>query len=489
MKKSLLFVRYLLLLLIVFGLYLGYNTWRFQSNQLQFDPMVTTNIPSTAIEHFAKAIRIKTISPENPADFDSLAFIQFNDFLKNTYPLADSLLEKKRINRFSHIYKWEGSEPSLKPVILMAHLDVVPVSREDLPDWGQPPFAGNIVNDTLWGRGTIDNKIGVIGLMEAVDHLLKNNYQPKRTLYLSFGHDEEIGGLNGAKMIVDYLKKENIQAEFVLDEGGTISQGIIPGIEKNVALIGIAEKGYVSLELSIKKEGGHSSMPEKETAIDILAAAIVKIKTNPFPAKIAGPIEGFIESLGPEMGLLNRIIFANRSLFSSIITAVYEKTASGNALVRTTISPTIFTSGIKDNILPQTAKATVNFRILSGESSAFVIERVKAVIDDPRIQIEKGRMQSEPSKVSSTNSFGYNNIHKTIAQIYQGTLVAPYLVVGGTDAKHFESIASDIYRFSPMVITRGNIKSFHGLNERIAIRDIENGIRFYQQLIQNSTKE
>jgi len=290
-------------------------------------------------------------------------------------------------------------------------------------------------------------------------------------------------------MIVDYLKKENIQAEFVLDEGGTISQGIIPGIEKNVALVGIAEKGYVSLELSIKKEGGHSSMPEKETAIDILAAAIVKIKTNPFPAKIAGPIEGFIESLGPEMGLLNRIIFANRSLFSSIITAVYEKTTSGNALVRTTISPTIFTSGIKDNILPQTAKATVNFRILSGESSAFVIERVKAVIDDPRIQIEKGRMQSEPSKVSSTNSFGYNNIHKTIAQIYQETLVAPYLVVGGTDAKHFEPIASDIYRFSPMVITRGNIKSFHGLNERIAIRDIENGIRFYQQLIQNSTKE
>ena len=243
------------------------------------------------------------------------------------------------------------------------------------------------------------------------------------------------------------------------------------------------------MELSIKKEGGHSSMPEKETAIDILAAAIVKIKTNPFPAKIAGPIEGFIESLGPETGLLNRIIFANRSLFSCIITAVYEKTASGNALARTTISPTIFTSGIKDNILPQTAKATVNFRILSGESSAFVIERVKAVIDDPRIQIEKGRMQSEPSKVSSTNSFGYNNIHKTIAQIYQETLVAPYLVVGGTDAKHFESIASDIYRFSPMVITRGNIKSFHGLNERIAIRDIENGIRFYQQLIQNSTKE
>lgn len=488
MKKSHLFFRYLCLLLVIFGFYISFTTWRFESVQLQLPPLATTEISQTAIDHFSEAIRIKTISPENPDAFDSLPFVQFNQFLKSTYPLVDSLLEKKHINNFSHLYKWEGTDTRLKPVILMAHLDVVPVSTEDLIDWKYPPFKGSIVNDTLWGRGTIDNKIGVIGLMEAVDALLKKNYQPKRTLYLSFGHDEEIGGIKGAKKIVDYLKKENIVAEFVLDEGGTISQGIIPGIEKNVALIGIAEKGYVSLELSIKKEGGHSSMPEKETAIDLLAAAIVKIKSNPFPARITDPIEGFIKSLGPEMGLMNRIIFANQGIFSSLITGVYEKTAAGNALVRTTISPTLFNSGIKDNILPQTAKATVNFRILPGESSSSVMEHVKHLIDDPRIDIRKGRMQSEPSKVSSTQSSGYKNIHKAIAQSFPETLVAPYLVVGGTDAKHFESISTDIYRFSPMVINKGNIKSFHGLNERISIQDIENGIRFYQQLIQNSTE-
>jgi carboxypeptidase PM20D1 len=172
----------------------------------------------------------------------------------------------------------------------------------------------------------------------------------------------------------------------------------------------------------------------------------------------------------------------------SFLPGVYEKTAAGNALVRTTISPTLFNSGIKDNILPQTAKATVNFRILPGESSSSVMERVKYLIDDPRIDIRKGRMQSEPSKVSSTQSSGYKNIHKAITQSFPETLVAPYLVVGGTDAKHFESISTDIYRFSPMVINKGNIKSFHGLNERISIQDIENGIRFYQQLIQNSTE-
>ena len=370
----------------------------------------------------------------------------------------------------------------------MAHLDVVPVIEENLPDWKHPPFAGKVVNDTLWGRGTIDDKIGLIGLLEATERLLEAGYQPQRSLYLSFGHDEEIGGLQGAKVIVDYLKDQGVEAEYVLDEGGTISQGIIPGITKDVALIGVAEKGYVSLELSVKKEGGHSSMPEKESAIDLLAAAIVKVKSQPFPTKLAGPIAGFIEYLGPEMGGFNRFIFANRWLFGSIITGVYEKTGSGNALVRTTTAPTIFNAGVKDNVIPQNAKATINFRILSGEDSNSVMERVKALINDPRIQVKKGRMQSEPSKVSAINSFGFQQLQGTIAEVYPDALVAPFLVIAGTDAKHFEPIAQDIYRFSPMIINPTNIKSFHGLNERIAVNDFKQAVRFYHRLIENSTK-
>ena len=371
----------------------------------------------------------------------------------------------------------------------MAHLDVVPVIEENLTDWKQPPFDGKVVNDTLWGRGAIDDKIGVIGLLEATERLLKEGYKPERTLYLSFGHDEEIGGLKGAKVIVEHLKAQGVEAEYVLDEGGTISQGIIPGITKDVALIGVAEKGYVSLELSVKKEGGHSSMPEKESAIDILSAAVVKVKSQPFPAKLAGPIAGFIEYLGPEMSGINRFIFANRWLFSSIITGVYEKTGSGNALVRTTTAPTIFNAGVKDNVIPQNAKATINFRIMSGEDSNSVMERVKKLINDPRIKIEKGRMQSEPSKVSSTNSFGFRQLQSTIAEVYPDALVAPFLVIAGTDAKHFEPIANDIYRFSPMIINPNNIKSFHGLNERIAVKDFKQAVRFYHRLIENSTKK
>ena len=462
---------------------------QFSSKQISKEKISTIAIDEATIERFSNALKIKTISPENPKDFDSLSFNKFNHYLETTYPLADSLLVKKQFGYYSHLYQWEGTDPNLKPVVLMAHLDVVPVIEENLTDWKLPPFDGKVVNDTLWGRGTIDDKIGVIGLLEATERLLKEGYKPERTLYLSFGHDEEIGGLKGAKVIVEHLKAQGVEAEYVLDEGGTISQGIIPGITKDVALIGVAEKGYVSLELSVKKEGGHSSMPEKESAIDILSAAIVKVKSQPFPAKLAGPIAGFIEYLGPEMSGINRFIFANRWLFNSIITGVYEKTGSGNALVRTTTAPTIFNAGVKDNVIPQNAKATINFRIMSGEDSNSVMERVKKLINDPRIKIEKGRMQSEPSKVSSTNSFGFRQLQSTIAEVYPDALVAPFLVIAGTDAKHFEPIANDIYRFSPMIINPNNIKSFHGLNERIAVKDFKQAVRFYHRLIENSTKK
>lgn len=480
---------FLLLGILILLLFMGYKTTQFSSKQIQVKSLAEETLPAGALDRFGAALRIPTISPEHPKDFDSLAFYRFNDYLTTNYPLTDSLLEKQRFNEFSHLYKWTGTQPELKPVVLMAHLDVVPVIEENLSDWRQPPFEGKIVNDTLWGRGTIDDKIGVIGILEATEALLKKDYQPQRTLFLSFGHDEELGGRRGAKVIVEHLKEKGVQAEFVLDEGGTISQGIIPGMEKDVALVGIAEKGYVSLELSVKKEGGHSSMPEKASAIDILSAAVVKLKNNPFPAKLAGPTERFIEFLGPEMGWLNRFVFANRRLLSPLITAVYEQSATGNALVRTTTAPTLFHAGVKDNVIPQSAKATVNFRILPGESSDDVMANAKAIIEDPRISIQKGSILSEPSTISRTESRGFQTLWTTIGEIYPETLVAPYLVVGGTDAKHFEPIATDIYRFSPMVIHPGNIKSFHGLNERIAVADFKKTVQFYQRLMVNSLSE
>lgn len=471
---------------ILFVAYLLVNTFNFESKQISVTSVAPVQIPNSSIHNFAEAIRIKTVSPENLADFDSIQFTKFNTFLKETYPLADSLLEHQTFNTFSHLYKWQGADTSLKPIILMGHLDVVPVIEKNVSEWKENPWAGTIKKDTLWGRGTIDDKVGVIGLLEAVELLLQQNFNPKRTLYFAFGHDEEIGGRKGAVTMAKYLKDEGVRAEYILDEGGVVSEGLVPGMTKEVALIGVAEKGYLSLNLGVRIEGGHSSMPGKETSIDVMSNAITRLKNNPLPSKITAPLKEFMDYIGPEMPFTNKIVFANKGVLSPLLLNVYESSASGNAQIRTTTSPTIFNSGVKDNIIPLTASATVNFRVLPETTTNDVITHVKEVIDDDRITIEKGGFFSEPSKHSSPEAAQFKIINTTILQLFPEVIVTPYLVVGGTDARHYNEISDHIYRFSPIHLNKSNQKSFHGLNERVAISDFHDAIAFYVQLIKNS---
>lgn len=483
MKKAL---YTLLLLLVLFVIYLLINTFTFKSKQVKFEQVASIEIEDTSVTNFIEALKIKTISPEDIANFDSTSFQTFSDFLAKTYPLSDSLLNKKTFNNYSFLYKWKGTDDHLKPVILMAHLDVVPAIKENLSDWKAQPFSGKVINDTIWGRGAIDDKISVIGLLESTELLLKQGYKPKRTIYFAFGHDEEIGGEYGAKTIANYLKSQNVTAEYVLDEGGSFTRNLVPDIKQDVALIGIAEKGFLSLKLSTNIEGGHSSMPEKESAIDVLASAVSKLKNNPLPSKITPPIEGFITHLGPEMPFVNKLVFANSGIFNPVIRGIYEKKSSSNALVRTTTSPTLFHSGIKDNVIPKNAYAVVNFRLLPGDNYNSIYKHVSTTINDKRINIDTSGFYNEPSAVSSTDSMGFKTVHQTIVQLYPNALVSPYLVVGATDSRHFKDITNNIYRFLPIIISDKNIKSFHGVNERIAISDYKNAINFYVQLIKNS---
>lgn len=476
----------ILLVVICTVAYLLFNMYAAKSKQLSVDSIERISIDKGLVSRFSAAIQIPTISPENPKDFDSIQFDRFNEFLALNYPLSDSLLDHKVFNTYSHLFLWKGSEPSLKPVIFLAHSDVVPVIEKNKVYWKEEPFSGLVKNDTIWGRGCVDDKNGVIGLMESVEHLLHKGFQPERDVYISIGHDEEINGLKGAQAIASYLSEQGIQAEFIMDEGGTMTSGMVPGIEKDVALIGIAEKGSVSLKLTIQLEGGHSSMPANETSIDVLSKAIARLKSNPFPATISAPVEGFLTYLGPEMPFVNRLAFANKTLFEPIIISIYEASNTTNALVRTTTAPTIFNSGVKENVIPLFAEATVNFRIIAGSSVEEVVDYVKNTIEDERIKIEIGNFNTEPSKISDTDSHGFTTIHKTIKQVFPETLVSPYLVLAATDARHYGDISDQIFRFSPMRINKSNVNSIHGLNERIAVAELENGIRFYIQLIKNA---
>jgi len=472
-------------ILVAFTGYLLFNTFNFKSKQVDFAPIAEISISDSAIHHLSEAIKIKTVSHENQVDFDSTQFMDFKAFLTSTYPLVEQNLTKEIINQYSFLYTWKGTDSNLKPIILAAHLDVVPVGDEDLNSWSAPPFSGEIKNELIWGRGTMDDKIGVIGILEAVEHLLADGYQPSRTIYLAFGHDEEIGGLHGAKAIVSHLQSNGIEPEFVLDEGFSITQGLVPGVLTDVALIGIAEKGFASLTLSATMAGGHSSMPNAETAIEVLARAITQLEANPFPPELSAPVQQFIEYVGPEMRFQQKLAFANKGLFSSVILGIYQQSAPGRAVVQTTMVPTIFNAGVKDNIIPSSASATINFRILPGTSIEQVIARVSGIINDDRIQISLKDFHSEASKVSSTSSAGFSIISQSIKEVFPTVITVPNLVIAATDGRYYGAICDNVYRFLPIRLNQDNITAIHGIDEKIPIKEYKDAIRFYIQLIRN----
>jgi carboxypeptidase PM20D1 len=370
--------------------------------------------------------------------------------------------------------------------LLMAHLDVVPADAAD--GWEKPPFDGTIANGFVWGRGAMDDKASVLGILEAVESLLSENYRPNRSIYIAFGQDEEIGGKNGAARIATLLKDRNVQFEYVLDEGLFVADGIVPGVSKPVALIGVAEKGFMSVQLTVESEGGHSSVPPPHTSIGILSAAINKLEENPMPARLGDPVTQMFDYLGPEMSWDKRLLFSNMWLFRPLIQNELSKSATTNASIRTTTAVTVVEGGKKDNVLPAKAMAVVNFRILPGDSIQGVMAHVKSTINDNRVQIVPyGTDISEPSRISSINAFGFQVIQKTVGQIFRDTLVAPALLVGGTDSRHYEVVCDQIYRFVPQTYRSEDVDRLHGRNERIAIENYVQSIKFYYQLIKNSS--
>jgi carboxypeptidase PM20D1 len=476
MKRFFLFLFFALVVLISIVLI---NTFRFTSKQKDIASQQAPEISPDAIAHFIEAIHYKTISFSDSAKLDTVHFLGFHRFLKKTYPLAHEKLSLEKVARYSLLYKWEGKNPQLNPIVLMAHQDVVPVEQGTESIWTVDPFAGTVKENFIWGRGTTDDKINLISMMESTEKALRENFQPERTIYFAFGHDEEVGGY-GARAIAALLKSRGVKADMVLDEGGIITKDKVPGMSKPVALLGTSEKGFLSLQLVVEKNGGHSSMPEPETAIDILTKAIIKLRANPFEANFSPSTQGFIEQLGPEMSFTNRMAFANIWLFKPMVVGIYEKSGSGNAMIRTTTVPTIINAGVKDNVIPTIAKATINFRLLPGDSSSIVIERVKKIIDDERVKIISAKsFISEPSEVTPLDSYAYTKTEETIKKSFAGVVTSPFLMIGGTDSRYFGDVSKGIIKFSPMIDPIG----FHGIDERVSLESYKGALWFYELLI------
>lgn len=452
------------------------------SRQMKVEAVPAPEVSEAALKHFQQALSYKTISYGDSSLFDSAQFSGFRQFLETTYPNFHSKLSREILAGYTLLYKWEGKNPELKPVILMAHQDVVPIEEATQSMWTVDPFGGEVKDGFIWGRGTTDDKINLISMLEATEKLLLENIQPERTVYFSFGHDEELGG-KGAKAVAALLKSRNIEAEYVLDEGGIVTLEKMPGITKPLALLGTSEKGYLSLELSVEVAGGHSSMPEEETSIDILNKALVNLRSQPFPSDLTGSTLEGTAYLGPELPFVQKMAFANQWLFKGMIIDIYEEKPQSAAMVRTTMVPTIINAGVKDNVVPTVAKAVVNFRLLPGDLSEKVIDEVKRKISDDRVKVKNNNsFLSEASAVTSAESTAYKKIDEAIKKSLPQTISSPFLVIGATDSRYFGEVSANIIKFSPMIDPIG----FHGIDERVSLESYRTALWFYEQLLRKS---
>ena len=448
------------------------------------------DIDETAFaERFAGGLKIPTVAYTDRSKMNPKAFETFHSYLEKNYPKAHRFLSREIIGDLSLLYIWEGTNPSLNPVLLMAHMDVVPVTDASVDDWTYGPFKGDVADGYIWGRGAMDDKASLFSIMEAVEWLLSEGFTPERTIYISFGYDEEIGGTQGAAKVAERMQLMNVIPEFVLDEGGGLLSGDMLPINSLSAFVAMGEKGYLSLILTANGQGGHSSMPGTETTIGILASAIQKLQENPLPASMTPSIRKMIEAFAPAMPFWMRVFVANQWLLEK----PFVKYASGkptlSALMRTTMAPTIIEGGVKDNVIPPTASAVINFRLRPGDSIDWVLEMIRKIVNDERIDIEIAEgFGSEASNISDTNTPQFDLLATTIRQVFPKTIVVPGLSPGGTDSKHFQGLTSHIYRFIPFDRYQGKIKGVHGTNEKLSIKSLRDGVTFYTQLIRNTDK-
>ena len=480
----------LLALLVLLTAAVAINTARKGSRQLQVPPLAPIAIDENAVaQRLAQAVRMKTVSSHSDVELNADQFLALHALLEKQFPRVHAQLKRETVNGLSLLYTWEGSDPQAKPILLAAHQDVVPIAPGTEGDWQEPPFAGTVKDGFVWGRGAWDDKGNLLSQLEAVELLLSSGYKPPRTIYLAYGADEEVSGLRGAAKMAALLQSRGVQLDFVIDEGLLVLDGVMPGLRQPAALIGIAEKGYMSVQLTVSATPGHSSMPPPKgtSAIAMMARALSALENQQMPAAIRGVAGEMFDTLAPEMSGFSRVALSNLWLFGPLVQRQLEGAGSTNAMLRTTTALTIVGAGNKDNVLPGRAEATVNFRMLPGDSKDAVLQHVQSAVAPAvpadRLKIEAQAGAKAASKVAPTGSAQYKVLNQTIREVFPDALVAPGLMVAGTDSVHYEPISDHIFKFSPIRAQSDDLTRFHGTNERISVKHYADAIRFYHRLI------
>ena len=480
--------RLLLVLLGAVLVVLGFASMRaagLRSRQLparQATPLPFEVDAQACAERLAGALRIQTISresgPADPARFEELA-----RYLERCYPLAFAALSPERLEGGSLRFRFPGREPGRRPVLLLAHLDTVPVEEGTEEDWAYPPFGGVVAEGRVFGRGAIDDKGSVCAILEACEHLLLSGRAPARTTWIAFGHDEELQGSAGAAAMARRFAEEGISFEYALDEGGFLTRDLLTIIDGEVALLGISEKGSLSVELVARGSGGHSSVPDTPTPAGRLSAVIARLEAEPFPARLDGAARSMLDFLAPELGFTQRVALANLELFGGLVTRTLVREPKSAALVRTTVAPTLLRAGTSVNILPQVASAHINLRLLPGDTVAGTYARIERLAREHDVEVSYARPGVEASPVSSVDSEAFRRIQRALRDVYPELPLAPCLVLGGTDGRHYTSVADDIYRLAPYLVTPEDVDRIHGTNEFVSVERHAAAVRFHARLL------
>ncbi|THG69223.1 M20/M25/M40 family metallo-hydrolase [Bacteroides faecichinchillae] len=511
MKK---FFATLLILLFVLVLVLVVRTVTYKFGKVEKNvsdkELVNTAPSEQAIRRFVGGIRIPTISNEFYNETNFKPFDEFMRYLADSYPEVYRVMDVDTINKYGLVFHWKGKNSKLNPILFLSHYDVVPVAGYDpsamtasdtifqlndkpLPSiqayaekWEYPPFSGAVANGRIYGRGTLDMKCMLFSLMEGARNLINEGFQPERDIWFAFGHDEEVSGHQGALKIANYFKEKGLHFDAVYDEGGIIaaSGSAMEAIQEPLALVGVGEKGFLTLRLAVRGIGGHSSMPPAKSSLIYAAEIIEKLNSNQFPAQIISPITKFFDNVGGYMGFLSRMAIANQWLFEPLLLNTMEKSPASNALVRTTTAVTMAKGSDAPNVLASEAEVTVNFRILPGDSVAGVMEHVQKVCEGYDVSIDI-ISQREPSGISPENVRGFQIIKEELAEIYPAAIVTSYITIGGTDSYKYQIVSDEIYRFLPICLNQYEQRTIHNENEYISLENFGKVQWYFKEVMRN----
>ncbi len=434
--------------------------------------------------HLGEAIRFRTVSLTGADADDPAAFAALHAWMETTYPAFHRLAQREFVAERSLVYTWPGKNPALAPILFLAHQDVVPVPADTRSAWTREPFGGEVADGYIWGRGALDDKASLVALLEAAEHMAAQGQTPERTLIFAFGHDEELGG-EGAKAMAALLNERSVRAWFALDEGmAALREHPLTG--KPAALVGVAEKGFGTMRVSAAGAPGHSSMPPADTAVSRLARAVSAIHAMPISHAIAGgPAEEMMVALAADLSPLNRTVLANEWLLGPLLRARLTDDRAAQALLGTTVAPTVIAGGDRANVLPGEAHALINFRIHPRDTPETLLARARAAVASIEgVSVDWDEPPNAASPVSSASASSYRAIAAASRAILPEARLAPGLVLGATDARHYAGVAENVYRYQAVLLGPEDWESIHGLNERIAPDNLVRLTRFYGALMQ-----